>query len=189
MADPPSPEKAALMARYVIHTVGWVTVSTISAMDQIKSFPYNTLLDMCDGLNEQGNGVPYLYITIYDPLHDNIQENTKCTLMGTLAITEWCEKQNYEQEDPRCPRVMLTGNLVKIANDTEEYRSALDNMYAKHPRAKHWPAAHNWYIAKVDVKLVTLFDAFGGLKTIDLDEYYNANDFDHLNKLQKIDGY
>ncbi|KAK4881361.1 hypothetical protein RN001_004680 [Aquatica leii] len=181
--NPPNPEQAALMARYIIHNVGWVVVSSISVMPEIPSYPYNTILEMCDGNNEKGNGIPYLYVTIFDPFHTNTLENNKCTLLATLATTDWCKEQQYEEEDPRCARVMLSGRFVKMDNSTEEYQSALNNMHRRHPKTKYWPEAHHWYVAKIDIDLVTLFDAFGGLKTIDVKEYLKANEYEHLNEI------
>ncbi|KAK4881362.1 hypothetical protein RN001_004681 [Aquatica leii] len=177
--DPPQPCKDALMARYIIHNVGWVVISSISTMTQIKDYPYATVEEIVDGINDEGNGVPYFYVTIFDPLHINTLKNNRCTVIATLAQTDWCKRQNYEEEDPRCAKVMLSGKYVKVTNNTQEYKSALDNMHKKHPKTEHWSDVHHFYIAKMEIEYITLFDAFQSIKIVDIDDYFKSNGFNN----------
>ncbi|KAB0800682.1 hypothetical protein PPYR_06597 [Photinus pyralis] len=179
-AGPPKPTNHALVAREVLHSSAWVSLSTISTMPDIKSFPYAGLESIVDGIDEKGNGVPYFFVTALDQAILDIQADKRCSVMASMAQQDWCVKYNLDQEDPRCQRVVLTGNFVWLDNKTEEYTKANENMLRKHPQFKYWPNAHDFTLAKMDIKQITLFDWFGGIKTIDLKEYFNAYDSNEI---------
>lgn len=42
------------------------------------------------------------------------QKDNRCTVSVTLEETDFCRKQNYDPEDPRCARVMLSGRMVRV---------------------------------------------------------------------------
>ncbi|KAK4881363.1 hypothetical protein RN001_004682 [Aquatica leii] len=174
--NPPKPNPSALMARYIMHSVGWATISSISTMPEIKSFPYANLEEMVDGLDDKGNGVPYFYVAVYDPLTIDTEQDNRCTLVASLAESSWCKEKNFEEEDPRCARVMISGRFVRVSNTTEEHNSALNHMHRKHPQSNYWPTSHHFYIGKIDIQHINLFDSFGGIKTINVKEYLNANE-------------
>ncbi|KAF5299197.1 hypothetical protein FQA39_LY02370 [Lamprigera yunnana] len=183
IANPPKPEQNALMARYVIHNVDWVALSTISTISEIQSFPYASIEEVVDGIDETGNGIPYFFITAMDPFHVDVMKDSRFSLVASLASTDWCKEQQYEAEDPRCARVMMSGRYIKVTNNTEEYRMALDNMHRRHPKTKYWPDDHSFYISKMAVQHINLFDAFGGVKTVKPDEYFAATE--DINKITK----
>ena len=175
-ADPPKPTNHALIARQIIHSSDWVSLSTISTIPTIKSFPYTNLESIVDGVNEEGNGVPYFFVTALDPSVKDITADNRCSVMASLAQGDWCKKYDIDQEDPRCSRVMLSGNFLMVDNKTEEYTLAMNNMFNRHPESKIWENFHTFVMAKLDIKYITLFDWFGGLKNIDLTDYFNANE-------------
>ncbi|KAB0800684.1 hypothetical protein PPYR_06598 [Photinus pyralis] len=174
--DPPKPTNHALVARQVLHNCPWIALSTISTMPAIKSYPYTSLQSIVDGFDEKGNGVPYFYVTSLDQAIIDIQINNRCSVIASMAELDWCTKYDIDAEDPRCQRVTLSGSFVWVNNATEEHHMALDNIIRKHPQFKDLPKAHKFDVAKMEIKLITLFDWFGGIKTIDLDDYFNAND-------------
>ncbi|KAK5649498.1 hypothetical protein RI129_000527 [Pyrocoelia pectoralis] len=175
-ASPPKPTDHALVARHVLHNCAWGALSTVSTIPSIESYPYTSLESIVDGFDEKGNGVPYFFVTSLDQSIKDIQADNRCSVMATLAELDWCSKNNLDPEDPRCQRVVLSGTFVWVDNTTQEHTMALENMFKKHPQFKYWPDIHSFNIAKMEVKQVTLFDWFGGLKLIDLKEYFNAND-------------
>ncbi|KAF5306488.1 hypothetical protein FQR65_LT07316 [Abscondita terminalis] len=164
------------MARYILNNVGWATIATISTMPEIKSFPYANLEEIVDGLDNKGNGIPYFFVAVYDPLTSDTDIDNRCTLIASLAENDWCKQQNLEEEDPRCARVMMSGRFIKIDQTTTEYTSALNQFHVKHPQTNYWPASHHFYIAKMDINHINLFDSFGGLKTVNVTEYFAANE-------------
>lgn len=93
---------------------------------------------MSDGTVERSAGQPYFYLTGYDypardtkvnkyypyiririmctyiNLKNNFQVNDKVSLSATLEQTGYCKKMKYIADDPRCARVMITGNMLKV---------------------------------------------------------------------------
>lgn len=35
--------------------------------------------------------------------------------MGTLAETSYCDSENFDPQDPRCAKVLMTGKLQKVS--------------------------------------------------------------------------
>lgn len=80
--------------------------------------------------------------------------------MASLAETNYCETENFDPQDPRCAKVLLTGKLLKVINSLEllfmytnifvsyikvdkstpEYRFGLFSLFSRHPSMKDWPA-------------------------------------------------
>lgn len=59
--------------------------------------------------------------------------------MATLAETNYCNAKDWDPQDPRCVRVIMTGKIVKVNNDTHEYVFAKNALFGRHPEMKMWP--------------------------------------------------
>lgn len=62
----PPPSQAVLMARYVVHNTGWISLATISTQSKIVGYPFVSLKSFSDGPDNNSTGVPYLYMTDMD---------------------------------------------------------------------------------------------------------------------------
>jgi len=175
-SGPPQPWQTALMGRYVIHNSDWVSISTISTLSSIKTYPFVNLKSMSDGPVSKGTGIPYLYMTELDLSGKDIEQDSRCTVLASLAQSEYCKSEKFDPQDPRCARVILTGHILKVDNTTAEFAFAQNALYSRHPAMKGWPTDHDFYIAKVDIEQVAVLDFFGGVKFVSIEDYFNAND-------------
>uniref|UniRef100_A0A8C1K3C7 Cellular repressor of E1A-stimulated genes 2 n=1 Tax=Cyprinus carpio TaxID=7962 RepID=A0A8C1K3C7_CYPCA len=89
--------------------------------------------------------------------------------------TDFCRKQVYDPEDPRCARLTLTGKMVEVG--PEELDFAKEAMFSRHPVMKKWPPGHNWFFMKLVLQQVWLQDWVGGVSVIPLEEYFEATPF------------
>ncbi|CAG9863268.1 unnamed protein product [Phyllotreta striolata] len=172
---PPEPFQAALMARYIIHNTGWVSIATISTQEAIKGYPFVSLKSLSDGTSQNSTGVPYLYMTEMDVSGKDIQSNNNVSIMATLAETDYCESKNFDPQDPRCAKVLISGKLIKIEKSTPEYNFGMQALFDKHPSMKDWPKDHKFYLAKVELEQIEVLDFFGGLKHVTNKDYFSAN--------------
>ncbi|VEN48309.1 unnamed protein product [Callosobruchus maculatus] len=173
--NPPKPWQAALMARYIIHNTDWVAIATISSQDKIKGYPFVSLKSSSDGPKSQSTGITYLYMTSMDVSGKDVEADNRVTIMATLAETSYCESKSFDPQDPRCAKVISTGRLVTVNNDTKEYQFGKDALFSRHPSMKDWPTDHDFYVAKVIFEQIDVLDYFGGIKHVNITDYFNAN--------------
>ena len=184
-SEPPKPWEKALTARYVIHESDWISIATVSSIKWANSHPFVNIKSMSDGPKSQGTGVPYLFMTDLDFSGADLQKDSRCTLMASLAESSYCADKQYDPQDPRCTRVILMGHFEKVDNTTAEYTFASNALYSRHPEMKTWPLVHNFYIGKVVIEHIIVLNDFGGADMVDLKDYYNANStmFGEYNKI------
>lgn len=80
----------------------------------------------------------------------------------------------------RCARIMLSGKLVRVQNNTEEYDFAYNSLAERHPIMKTWPKDHNFFLAKLKIANIAVLDWFGGPHYVPIDEYYRTNPYDEI---------
>ena len=61
--------------------------------------------------------------------------------------------------------------------DAAEKEWALQAIFSRHESMTSWPEDHDWVVAKLELADIWLIDFFGGASILDLDAYYQANDF------------
>ncbi|KAF5306489.1 hypothetical protein FQR65_LT07317 [Abscondita terminalis] len=174
-SEPPSPSQKALMARYIIHNSDWISLSTVSTIKSIKSYPFANVKSMSDGPVSQSTGIPYILMTSLDLTGKDLDADNRCSLVATLAESDYCKNNDFDPQDPRCGRVILSGNFVKVNNLTDEYKFAQNALYSRHPAMKDWGEEHHFYIGKLNINLVLILDEFGPTQEIPLADYFNAN--------------
>jgi len=183
--NPPPSSDYALMARYIIHNTDWLSIATISTQDTIKGYPFVSLKSLSDGPVKNSTGVPYLYMTDMDVSGKDTLQNSKVTVMATLAATSYCNENEYDPQDPRCAKVILSGIYLKVNSSTPEYTFGRQSLFEKHPAMKDWPEDHGFYVAKVDLKQILVLDFFGGIHSVKPEDYFRAN----LTSLINLDAY
>lgn len=82
----------------------------------------------------------------------------------SLVQTNYCKQQKYDPEDPRCAKVILSGNVVKVnstfsvlaslkerkilqghlifnfkVTDESEVQFAQQAVFSRHPEMQEWP--------------------------------------------------
>ncbi|XP_018365661.1 PREDICTED: protein CREG1 [Trachymyrmex cornetzi] len=166
-----SPTPAA-MARYIVNQADWGAVATISTRKDIPSFPVANLVSIADGPIGGGTGIPYMYLTPLDYTAQDLVKDHRATVFVSLAQGDYCKNKGYDPMDPRCARVLLTGKIKAVKNETHEVVEQL--FFGRHPKLRNMPADHKFFLAELDISTIALLDTFGGPKYISVDDYLNT---------------
>lgn len=169
--DPPPIDEAALMARYIVNQANWTSVATISSRKDISSFPSANVISFSDGHIGNGSGIPYMFLTPLDFTAQDIFKDNRATLMMTLAQGCYCHKKNYDPMDPRCARVILTGQIISMKNNSAELEIAKNAVFGRHPWLQNMPPDHHFFFAKLEIASIAMLDTFGGPKFVPVDDY------------------
>ncbi|XP_014212958.1 protein CREG1-like [Copidosoma floridanum] len=173
--QPPSPDKVALMARFIVNESNYTAIGTTSVRQNTLNYPYVSLLSLSDGLPGNGSGVPYVFITPLDQPGHDVKKSENVTMMMSLAQGDWCTYKNYDPMDPRCARVTLAGKMKKIDKENPEFASAKAGVFGRHPLLSHVPASHGFYFAKMEIESIFVLSDFGGSANVTPQDYYNAD--------------
>lgn len=170
----PSPDKAAAMARYIVNKSVWTAVATISSHKETDKYPFVNLKSVSDGPVGNGSGIPYFYITPLDFTGQDLIKDSRATIMMTLAQEHHCVNKNWDLMDPRCPRVLLTGKIKAIReNSPDEMAIAKAAIFGRHPKLENLPAHHRFFFAKLKISTIAVLDDFGGPKYVTLRDYFH----------------
>lgn len=172
---PPPHEDTARVARYMAHYSDWGHLATISTQEQIRGLPFGNIFSVSDGPADNSTGVPYFYVTPMDNTVTDLRSFPYASLTFSEAEGDFCRKQVYDPEDPRCARLTLTGKMVEVGPDELDF--AKEAMFSRHPVMKKWPPGHNWFFMKLVLQQVWLQDWVGGVSVITLEEYFKATPF------------
>merc|ERR1712176_1204662 len=64
-----------------------------------------------------------------------------------------------DPENPMCARLTLTGKLVVLEEDSDEFRFAKDAFFERHVSMQSWPTEHGWIIGKIVIEDIWLIDS------------------------------
>ncbi|XP_031843492.1 cellular Repressor of E1A-stimulated Genes [Nomia melanderi] len=191
-ANPPPIDQAALMARYIVNQADWVSVATISTRKEIESYPAVTLVSYSDGKLGNGSGIPYLYLTPLDFTAQDLAKDNRASMMMTLAQGSYCKSKQWDPMDPRCARILLSGKIKTLRNDSMELDTAKRVFFDRHPKLVNMPANHNFYFAKLKISSIAVLDTFGGPKYINVKDYLHPpidNITEEFNRLFPLQSY
>ncbi|XP_045118750.1 protein CREG1-like isoform X3 [Portunus trituberculatus] len=153
----------------------WCSISTISTADPIKGYPFGSILSVSDGPVDKSSGTPYAYITRLDLCGKDLLTDDRASLAVSEAQSDYCKTVDLDPEDPRCARVLLSGTVEELKNGTSEAEFAKEALFSRHPVMKTWPQKnHNWIFVKMNIKNIYVFDYFGGVRNVAVEDYYNA---------------
>eukprot|EP00096_Caligus_rogercresseyi_P001163 TRINITY_DN11829_c0_g1_i1.p1 TRINITY_DN11829_c0_g1~~TRINITY_DN11829_c0_g1_i1.p1 ORF type:complete len:229 (-),score=50.70 TRINITY_DN11829_c0_g1_i1:54-740(-) len=173
---PPPHEKAAKMARYVVHLSDWIAISTISTRSPTVGRAFANILSMSDGTNKNSSGVPYFYLTPMEMSVRDLEVDNHASITASLAESSYCARMEYDPMDPLCAHVILNGEIVRV-DSLEEQAYARRALFSRHPEMADWPTTHKWFFAKMNVENILVLDFFGGAKTVTVKDYYKATPF------------
>ncbi|EEZ99047.1 protein CREG1 [Tribolium castaneum] len=174
--SPPQPNEVAKMARYIMRNSDWVSIATTSTQKAIQGYPFVSLKSVSDGPLTNSTGIPYLYMTDLDVSGQDINKDNRCTIMASLAESDYCKQKDFDPQDPRCAKLIITGKMLKIDKSSPEYQFGQDALFSKHPSMKWWPKDHDFYVSKVDIEQIAVLDFFGGIKYVSKEDYFSANE-------------
>merc|ERR1712107_237516 len=104
----------------------------------------------------------------------DLTHNNKASLTMSLAQGNYCAKNDYDPEDPRCAHVILTGEFIKLILNLKR-KSLL--------RKPCFLDTQSWMIGlkviigsfpKINIKNILILDYFGGAVTVPVADYFNA---------------
>jgi len=181
------------------------TISSRLKDGQEAAIPFGNVYSFVDGTCQNSTGIPYFYGTYMDQSFKDTLTNTNAALTlseaslssvcldqtgdavaaaATTTTTQEPVRQNACQvgiahgdaENPVCARLTLTGKFVQVT-DPEEKGWALQALFTRHSSMKDWPQDHAWVVGKLVLSDIWLIDFYGGASILDVDAYYQANDF------------
>ena len=82
-----------------------------------------------------------------------------------MAECGLCTVDRLDPEDPRCSRVVFSGNFIEVTDSTELTQATLF-LFDRHPAMTTWPTDHNWKIHKIIFNEIWLINIYGGGKSI-----------------------
>lgn len=170
-SNPPPVDQVALMARYIVNQADWVSVATISTRKEIESYPTVTLVSYSDGELGNGSGIPYFYLTPLDFTAQDLAKDNRASVMMSLAQGSYCKSKQWDPMDPRCARILMSGKIKTLRNDTSELDLAKRVFFNRHPKLTNMPPNHNFYFAKLKITTIAVLDTFGGPKYINVRDY------------------
>ncbi|XP_063542716.1 protein CREG1 [Cydia strobilella] len=174
-SDPPPHTELIAMARYTLHNADWASIATVSVLPAIEGFPFSNVKSIADGYIKNSTGIPYFYMSPLDFTAKDLSKNNRATVLVSLEETRYCESQQWDPEDPRCTRLMLTGIMKKVKEGTPEYTFAKGALFERHPAMANFPSDHDWFVAKLKIAQIAMVDYFGGAKYIPVKDYLAYN--------------
>ena len=95
-----------------------------------KDFPFGNIKTVSDGSSSSvSRGTPYFYLSPMDLSSMDIWKNPQASLSFTLA-DQWCKEQDWIAQDPRCPRLLVTGAIARV-DEEEEKEFAKDALFTR----------------------------------------------------------
>ncbi|CAB4034005.1 CREG2 [Paramuricea clavata] len=148
----------------------WCIISTISV--EYHGIPFGIAVSVADGPVNNSTGVPYIYIMPDSPSGEDLEKNASSTFSFSEAMSDYCSRNDYIAEDPRCARLVLVGKVTKLTAD--EIPFAKEALFSRNPVMKFWPASHKFYFAKLEISHVHVLDTFGPSHEVPLKDYFAA---------------
>jgi len=170
---PPPHKDLVGNARWMVKYSNVSVVATHSHF--LDGFPFAQSKDVADGLYNQtfGTGVPYIYNSPMSTLEHDFTANPKVTFAYSAEFTHYCQDSGIDNDDPRCGKVMLSGEICKVT-DVDEQAWARTNMFVRHPATSAWPPGHGFAFFKLNIQNIFTLDYFGGAtKHLDITQYLN----------------
>lgn len=176
-AMPPLQEYARV-ARYIMHNSEWCAIATISTKSHLAGSPFANVYDVSDGATvEESTGIPYFYLTSLQPSVKDLQVNSQASIAMSMAQSDFCRKQNYDFQDPRCAHIIFNGRVVELEENSEEQQFAQRALFKRHPVMSGWPKGHDWRYLKLDISYIFVLDFYGGAKEVTPEDYFKATPY------------
>lgn len=164
----PQPSEHARMVRWLVHTSNWGTVSTQST--ELEGFPYGNAVAISDGPQDKSTGRIIFYLTEFDQTAKDLQANPRASL-NLCEAQQSGECTNLDPEDPRCSKVTITGEILKVPE--KELEIARELMFRRHRQMRDWHA-HTFTLYEMHIGKIKLLDYYGGYNEVDPEAYFGA---------------
>ncbi|XP_051117739.1 LOW QUALITY PROTEIN: uncharacterized protein LOC127242296, partial [Andrographis paniculata] len=169
LARPP-PDNAAVFARWLVSQSSWGVLNTISS--DWGGSPFGNVISFSDGLPGKGKGIPYFYMTTFDPTARNALKDRRSSFTVSEYSLGTCGKK--DPENPTCAKITLIGKLELLEGNSEETEFARTALFIKHPEMRSWPKSHKFQVFKLEIKSIFMINWFGGAKLFTVEQYLQA---------------
>ena len=170
----------AAYARWMVRSLTWGTMSTLSTQEKIAGYPFGNPVSFADG----GTGNPYMCVSPLDSSVKDLAANPKFSLTVSAAQNSdapaACAPHGRgDPENPPCARLALTGDFQDLTGGPE-FNTAVRALNASHPTLDSWGCfqaggsggSHGFFLAKMAVKQAWLINMYGGAAVVDAADYY-----------------
>eukprot|EP01061_Rhynchopus_euleeides_P045993 TRINITY_DN8552_c0_g2_i1.p1 TRINITY_DN8552_c0_g2~~TRINITY_DN8552_c0_g2_i1.p1 ORF type:complete len:215 (+),score=86.91 TRINITY_DN8552_c0_g2_i1:53-646(+) len=178
LADPwyPRPNylRRATFARWLVHESNSTIVATSS--QQYSNIAYPNLMATSDGTGPQDcTGEVYIYVANISTIVADIRANPRVTFgfFETVENDKYCTGPQYDEEDPNCGKVHLTGT-AEIVAQSGDLSVAEKYLFWRHPAMASWPGEHGWLTISLNIETVDVLDFYGSQVHLTVDEYKKA---------------
>ncbi|CAO1423492.1 unnamed protein product [Diamesa tonsa] len=173
---PPDHTEYAKMARWIVHNMEWTSMGTISVVPSISGFPMVNVIAFADSAKDApSTGVIYFYLTMLDYTAQDLAKNNRLTTLFSMEQSLYCsQKMKVDPMEPTCARIMISGNALRIRNQTEEFKFATNAMISHHPASVNWLKTHNFFLCKLNISQIAVLDWYGGPHYVDVKDYYKV---------------
>ncbi|XP_055908254.1 uncharacterized protein LOC129943064 [Eupeodes corollae] len=167
-------------ARRLVHQANWASVATISSDPANPGYPNVNLLSTADSkVGADSTGEIFFYMMGVDKVARDVRKDNKISFMFTDAQEGECNKRNDDPWSHKCARTLISGQVKRLEEGTDEHKRGLEAFLSRHPTAAHWPHIpvpdHDFYLCKLDVTDVLVFTQFG-YKHTTTQEYFAGTD-------------
>ncbi|XP_067616798.1 protein CREG1-like [Eurosta solidaginis] len=165
----------AFVARKLVHQASWAAVGSISTNEKIKNYPMVNIISVDDSdLNGSSTGRIHFLLTDLDFTGPDWQHNNKVTFLFTDDENLNCKQRGEDPMEPTCARAIISGRVKKLSTESVDYNDWIEAFKARHPAARNWLKAHNFYLCELQIENIFVLDYYGGPHDITVDDYFNA---------------
>jgi len=175
--EPPPHDQVARMARYILHQSDWTSMATLSSRANFSGYPTANVFSVSDGPTNNSSGTPYFYLSAWELSVHDLAKNNRASITMSLAQGQYCKVNAIDPEDPTCAHVIFTGRIIFLKDGQQEADFARKALFTRHPAMEGWPKGHEWSFAKLEIEDIMLLDYYGGVKHLNIEEYYNATPY------------
>eukprot|EP00882_Tetradesmus_deserticola_P004166 GHRQ01004401.1.p1 GENE.GHRQ01004401.1~~GHRQ01004401.1.p1 ORF type:complete len:232 (+),score=65.60 GHRQ01004401.1:273-968(+) len=173
VADFPRPAHTehAKLARWLVHSAAW---GTISAWDATNHRPVGGVASVSDGPPDNATGRLFFYMTPMDESTQLVTSYPSCSLTIAEAQLQPHGCGDTDPEDPTCARITVIGRMRSL-DTAAETDAAAEALFSRHAAMRRWPSDHGFTFFELQVEEVHMLDWYGGMHVIPASEYYAAN--------------
>lgn len=110
-------------------------MGTISTDQSVLGYPMVNVIAMADSaVGEAATGKIYFLLTDLDFTGTDLHANNKLTAFFTMEQYKNCS----DPMEPTCARIMISGQMRRLEEGTDEYQFGNRSMFSRHPNAAKW---------------------------------------------------
>lgn len=110
-------------------------MGTLSTDHSVLGYPMVNVIAMADSpQDEPATGEIYFMLTDLDFTGQDLRAANKLTAFFTMEQYKNCS----DPMEPTCARIMISGQMRRLEEGSDEYRFANSSMFSRHPNAANW---------------------------------------------------